>query len=120
VHVEAGAGEIGGQTEHAAETVVAAVEFVIPVHHPQKPGPVILSVKLVAQFLQVLLPDVVRFTVRLTLSTDVVPSKTNVLLILNYLMISTINFCFSKLTCCMRHVSVQHYKSYTPSYIYKK
>ena len=73
MHVEAVGGEAGGQTEHATEAVVAAVQLVVTVDHPEESSAVILCVKFVAKFFQMLLPDVVRFTVSFTLTTAVVP-----------------------------------------------
>lgn len=73
MHVEAVGGEAGGQTEHATEAVVAAVQLVVTVDHPEETGPVVLCIEFVAKFFQMLLPDVVRFTVSFTLTTAVVP-----------------------------------------------
>ena len=73
MHVEAVGGEAGGQTEHATEAVVAAVQLVVTVDHPEESSAVVLCVKFVAKFFQMLLPDVVRFTVSFTLTTAVVP-----------------------------------------------
>lgn len=73
MHVEAVGGEAGGQTEHATEAVVAAVQLVVTVDHPEETSPVVLCVEFVAKFFQMLLPDVVRFTVSFTLTTAVVP-----------------------------------------------
>lgn len=77
MHVEAVGGEAGGQTEHATEAVVAAVQLVVTVDHPEETSPVVLCVEFVAKFFQMLLPDVVRFTVSFTLTTAVVPKLKN-------------------------------------------
>lgn len=59
MHVEAIGGEAGGQTEHTAQTVVTAVQLVVPVDHPEESGPVVLGIEFITQLLQMLLPNIV-------------------------------------------------------------
>ena len=73
MHVEAVGGEAGRQTEHATEAVIAAVQLVVTVDHPEETSPVVLCVEFVAKFFQRLVSDVVGVTVSFTLTTAVVP-----------------------------------------------